>query len=261
MKNHNFIKAELTEFLKDIELEYFESIGSTNDYLLDKVFMHKYHLCYAGEQTKARGRRGNKWLASSHENIYATIGFRCDFSANQTALASLKIALGVAEGLKKLIPVELQQNLKIKLPNDIYYNGKKLAGILIETKNIKKDSFDVVIGVGVNVNMTALDEDIDREWTSLAIINKKPVDYAKALVNVFSYIVRNIDLNQGLALEKFANYDYLLNQKISFNYSSERVVGIARGISKDLKLLIDIGDLAQQREFDIANINTVRLAG
>lgn len=258
MKDHNYIRQKLHNNLKDIEVEYFESIGSTNDYLLDKSFTHKYHLCYASEQTKARGRRGNKWLASSHDNIYATIGFRCDFSVSQTALVSLKIAIGVAEGLKQLIPAELQQNLKIKLPNDIYYNGQKLAGILIETRNIKKDSFDVVIGVGANINMVSLEENIQREWTSLAIINDQPVDYAKALVEVFSSIVKNIDLTKQIALEKFQSYDYLLGEKITFNDASEKMSGIAKGVSDELNLLVDSNGLLQ--EFDIANINTVRLA-
>ena len=60
MKNHKYIQEELAQKIDDINVEYFETIGSTNDCLLEKEFTARYHFCYADIQTKARGRRGGK---------------------------------------------------------------------------------------------------------------------------------------------------------------------------------------------------------
>jgi len=256
MKNHNYIKQKLKENLGDICIEHYETIGSTNDYLLEKEFTNKYNLCYADIQTKGRGRRQGSWVSSSHNNIYASISFKCDFNIDQVPLVSIKVALGVLEGIKEFVPQNLQKNLKIKLPNDIYYNGQKLAGILIETKNIKANSFDIVIGVGVNVNALELGESIERDWCSLAIINNQQVDFSAILVSMITSLLKAFEYTQNETLEKFAKYDFILDKTISFNYGEKSYQGIAKGISDDLKLMIESNELSK---VDIASINTVRI--
>ncbi|MGQ4002455.1 biotin--[acetyl-CoA-carboxylase] ligase [Francisellaceae bacterium CB299] len=256
MKDHSYINLKLKENLGDICVEHYKTIGSTNDYLLEKDFIHKYHLCYADAQTKGRGRRQSNWVSKVDSNIYSTTGFKCSFSIEQAPLVSIKAAVGVLEGIKKFIPAGLQKYLKIKLPNDIYFNGQKLAGILIETKNIKANSFDIVIGVGVNVNALSLGEDIDRDWTSLAIINKSQVNFSDVLVNMITSLIKTFEYTQNEVLAKFAEYDYILGKTISFNYGDKSYQGVAKGISNDLKLMIESDELL---EVDIASINTVRV--
>ena len=256
MKDHNYIKQKLRENLRDICVEHYEVIGSTNDYLLEKEFTNKYHLCYANAQTKGRGRRQGYWASSADSNIYSTTGFKCNFSIEKVPLVSIKTAVGVLEGLKKFVPKNLQEGLKIKLPNDIYYNGQKLAGILIETKNIQANSFNIVIGVGVNVNALELGENISRYWTSLAIINNQQVDFSAVLVSIVISLVRAFKYTHNETLEKFAKHDYILGKTISFSYGDKSYQGIAMGISDDLKLMIKSDELS---EVDIASINTVRI--
>ncbi|MGQ4005404.1 biotin--[acetyl-CoA-carboxylase] ligase [Francisellaceae bacterium CB300] len=256
MKNHNYIKEKLKENLGDICVEHYETIGSTNDYLLEKDFINKYHLCYVDAQTKGRGRRLSNWVSKVDSNIYSTTGFRCDFNIEQAPLVSIKTAVGVLEGIKEFIPYNFQQNLKIKLPNDIYFNGQKLAGILIETKNIKPNSFDIVIGVGVNVNALELGESIERDWTSLTIINGQEVDFSAVLVSMITSLIKAFEYTQNQVLEKFTKYDYILGKTISFNYGDKSYQGVAKGISNDLKLMIESDELL---EVDIASINTVRV--
>ena len=258
MKNHDCIKQKLKENIGDICIEHYETIGSTNDYFLEKEFTHKYHLCYADTQTKGRGRREGRWVSSADSNIYSTTAFRCNFNIEQVPLVSIKVAVGVLEGIKKFVPQKLQKGLKIKLPNDIYYNGQKLAGILIETKNIKTNSFDIVIGVGVNVNALELGESVERDWTSLAIINNQQVDFSEVLVNMVTNLVKAFEYTQNATLAKFAEYDYILDKTISFNYGDKNYQGIAKGISDDLKLMIESDELSK---VDIASINTVRIVG
>jgi BirA family biotin operon repressor/biotin-[acetyl-CoA-carboxylase] ligase len=256
MKDHNYIKQRLKENLGDICIEHYETIGSTNDYLLDKDFTSKYHLCYADVQTKGRGRRQSNWVSKSDSNIYSTTGFKCSFSIKQTSLVSIKTAVGVLEGIKEFVPDDFQKDLSIKLPNDIYFKGQKLAGILIETKNIKSNSFDIVIGVGVNVNALELGENIERDWTSLVIVNNQQVDFSAVLVSMVTSLVKAFEYTHNETLEKFVEHDYILGKTISFNYGNKRYQGIAKGISSDLKLMIESDELL---EVDIASINTVRV--
>jgi BirA family biotin operon repressor/biotin-[acetyl-CoA-carboxylase] ligase len=256
LKNHDLISKILSDNLGDIKVDYFSSIDSTNTYIIDTSFTHKYHLCYADIQTHGRGQRGGKWISSSNDNIYATLGFKCNFNVSEVALSSIKIALGVFDGIKKHIPANLHDYLKIKLPNDIYFQDKKLVGILIETKNIKHDSFDIVIGFGINVNMTDIDESIDREWTSLAILNGEMCDSSQILSSVVSSIVSSFYDDEIIILTKFKNCDYLQNKKISFYSNNIEYSGIYLGISNQLKIMVDCDD---KLEFDISNVNKVRI--
>lgn len=197
---------------------------------------------------------GYKWISEDKDNIYSTLAFHCNSAITTDSLKSVKIALGVLAAIKKYIPKNLQQYLKIKLPNDIYFQDQKLAGILIETKNIKKDSFDIIIAVGINVNMTNTDENIDREWTSLSNINNQQLNSSRVIVDLVKSIIDSVDTSDTTALAQLANYDYILDKKIIFNCADQSYQGIAKGISKDLRLKI-IDKNNNYCEFELANIN------
>ncbi|MDE4984345.1 biotin--[acetyl-CoA-carboxylase] ligase, partial [Francisella tularensis subsp. holarctica] len=81
----------------------------------------------------------------------------------------------------------------------IYFQDQKLAGILIETKNIKKDSFDIILGVGINVNMTNTDENIDREWTSVSNINNKQLNSSRIIFDLVKSIIVSFVMNDATA--------------------------------------------------------------
>lgn len=257
MKNHNYIKQQLGSGIDYINIEYFPTIGSTNDYLLEKEFISKYHFCYADIQTKARGRRGSKWIANDQDNVYASLGFVCDYNITESKLISVKVALGVFATIRKFLPEELQKNLKIKLPNDIYYNDQKIAGILIETKNIKRDSFGVVIGIGINVNMQDIIESIDREWTSLAIVNNQQLNSSEVIVALVKNVIKYFTISDESAMVNFKKYDYILNKQIQFNYAEKSFSGFAKGVSHDLKLMIEKDN--EITEFELANVNKIRV--
>lgn len=257
MKKVAYIQEHLIKNLHDIKVEYYKEIDSTNDYIANLDFVHKYHLCYADIQAKGKGRRGSQWLSEDKDNIYSTIGFNHSEPISEMALISIKVALAVFDAIKTFIPTELQENLKIKLPNDIYYEDKKLAGILIETKGITVKGFDIIVGVGVNVNMKATNSELDRAWESIANINKRAIDSSHLLVNIFTNVVNYIDYDKQEVLFNFSSNDYTLNKQISFYDSSNYHEGVCLGIDDELKLNVSIEN--QLYRFELANINTVRV--
>ena len=102
----------------------------------------------AEKQTKGRGRRGRSWFSPSGDGIYASLILRPTMSPAETPRITLMTAVAMAEALLSLT----QLKIRIKWPNDILVNGKKIAGILTEIST-EMDGVDyIIVGLGLNVN-------------------------------------------------------------------------------------------------------------
>lgn len=159
---------------------HFDTIDSTNIYAKKhaREFPKGQITCItADEQTNGYGRFHNQWMSPPNVNLYVTFYFSLTSNTpHLTSLAQL-LAFSMAQILLKagLHP-------KIKWPNDIQLNGKKLSGILCETA-FEGENVDLFLGIGVNVNMdkTALGA-IDQPATSLQAETGKLWD-RKSLLN------------------------------------------------------------------------------
>jgi BirA family transcriptional regulator, biotin operon repressor / biotin---[acetyl-CoA-carboxylase] ligase len=140
----------------------------------------------AGEQVSGRGRLGRTWFAAAGKSLLFSINLRPD--VEQSRLPGLTIVVGVAaaEGIRRatgLMP-------EIKLPNDLLVGGRKLAGILAEAREDR-----VVLGMGINANMTARDlpPDLEREPTSFLVELGREVDRAELLAEILLELEREYD--------------------------------------------------------------------
>ena len=170
VKQNRLKEEKILNFLKndeDVSWEFsiFEEIGSTNDYLLENSKKNKICICLTESQTKGRGRNSKEWQSPKYENIYMSISFSTNQNLKFFSSFSLVTALSVQKALTKH-----KFDTKIKWPNDIYINSKKVGGILIETLSKDKNNI-VVVGIGLNVFMKS-NLKIDREWTSLILENE-----------------------------------------------------------------------------------------
>ena len=89
----------------------------------------------------------------------------------------------------------------------------------------------MVIGIGINVNMQDITENIDREWTSLAIINNQSVNSSDVIIELVKRVIDYFAISDELAMAEFSKYDYILNKQIQFNYGEKSFVGFAKGVS------------------------------
>jgi BirA family biotin operon repressor/biotin-[acetyl-CoA-carboxylase] ligase len=169
-----------------------DTIDSTSEYAkrnYPSFDASKITCITAEEQTQGKGTRQRPWISPRGVNIYATFYFRLKpETADLTTLAQVA-ALGLASILSQegLYP-------KIKWPNDLLLNGKKISGVLCETL-FEKESIAIFLGIGINVNMEKEDlAKIDQPATSLKIETGKSWDRKKLLHSL------QLQLNQDLAL-------------------------------------------------------------
>lgn len=155
------LSAEAEVLLTELQLPGI--IDSTNTAALNRIAEGPVQgfVCSAEQQTAGRGRRGRAWISPYGSNIYMSVVW--SFEGGAAALEGLSLAVGVAvcEALEDLGLT----GLKLKWPNDILFDGKKLAGILLEMVGDAAGSCQVVIGLGVNVKMpTEPGREIDQAW-------------------------------------------------------------------------------------------------
>ena len=229
------------EFRSKVVLEVFDTISSTNDYLLtkEKNKNKDIKICIAEEQTKGRGRRGKSWISPKFKNIY----FSLNSYLKKEDLSGLSIAVALSVS-KVLTKINLTSS--IKWPNDLLVGNKKICGILIETAKVDELT-KVVIGIGINVNMEH-SELIDQEWTSIKLEKKKSVDRNLIITEMINQLC--VTLNKfeqeefDFFLKKFASLDLLKDKEFTLK-DKPRETFIGKGI--DNKGLLIAQNLKDQR--------------
>jgi BirA family biotin operon repressor/biotin-[acetyl-CoA-carboxylase] ligase len=127
-------------------------------------------LVVAERQTRGRGRKGRAWFSPPGAGIYASLILRPSMPANETTRITFLTAVAAAEALLHLTELDV----RIKWPNDLLVNGKKIAGILTEI-NTERGALDyAVVGLGMNVNTPGFPDDIKETATSVLIETGKP---------------------------------------------------------------------------------------
>lgn len=149
---------------KVVSVEVMQSIESTNSYLLSQEFsVAGSRVCMAEAQTSGRGRRGNDWVSTPYQNIMLSVSWSFDHWPTTITGLGLAAGLVVAEYLDSHHGVDA----KIKWPNDILVDNKKLAGILIDVVGESSGECNVVVGLGLNVNQANWSNEVGYEWVDL----------------------------------------------------------------------------------------------
>lgn len=132
------------------EIEHHSQVASTNDIAIDrgKAGAAEGTLVIAEHQTAGRGRYGRRWDASPRKCILASVILRQRLLRDQVALPNLIGATAIAQAIR----VTHELDARIKAPNDIRINGKKVAGVLTELAYDNQHQPFFVLGFGINVN-------------------------------------------------------------------------------------------------------------
>ncbi|WP_039850662.1 MULTISPECIES: bifunctional biotin--[acetyl-CoA-carboxylase] ligase/biotin operon repressor BirA [Grimontia] len=214
-------------------------IDSTNQHLLDRVGqLESGSACLAEYQQAGRGRRGRAWFSPFGANLYLSMYWRLDAGMAAAMGLSLVVGVSMAETLQKLGA----EGVKVKWPNDLYWNDKKLAGILVEMTGQAGDAAHLVIGMGLNVSMPETDE-VDQSWANLQDACHPLPDknaLAAALINGVTEALKQYE-ETGMAgfVPRWDSYDNFQGRAVKLLLGERVVKGIARGINEQGALLLE----------------------
>lgn len=227
------------------ELMVLDSTPSTNDFLMacDKVLDDSCIVCVANQQTSGKGRNGRVWQSPAGASVSLSMG--CYFSSSvlpRLTQLSLFCGVALAEWLEStgLVP-------QLKWPNDLLVNGKKLAGILIETR-LQADRLYVVLGLGLNVKIAdSAMRSVDQPWTDLASCLPEARLYADRneliarLIEVLMQSCEQFAENNGAWFkEKWQRYDLLTGREVEVLSGAEEISAIVVGLADDCALLVNV---------------------
>lgn len=236
MADYSTLPALLTD---DIECFVFDSLPSTNDYLSGLPFSNHTQVCITTEQTHGKGQYNRAWLSQKDSSILFSIRLTLPTRTSLTGL-SLVVGLAVLEALEK----HKINHLKLKWANDVYFEDKKLAGILIENTT-QNDKQSVIIGLGVNHNF-ADNLACPTPWIDIKQILGAELDAQNLLAlsaDLIKTTIKFCDIFAQTGFEgfhaKWRKYDYLLGKNVTINNGKDLVYGKCAGVNQQGLLLIN----------------------
>ena len=215
-------------------------IDSTNQYLLDRIeSLQSGDACIAEYQQAGRGRRGRQWFSPFGANLYLSMFWRLEQGPAAAVGLSLVIGIVMAEVLRELGA----ENVRVKWPNDLYLNDRKLAGILVELTGKTGDAAQIVIGAGINLAMRNVTTGvINQSWINLqeAGIN---IDRNALAIRIIKELRKALYLfeDEGLIpfLPRWELLDNFINRQVKLIIGDKEIHGISRGINEQGGLLLE----------------------
>lgn len=148
-KTDVFSEAAIASYVNiPCRIRFFETISSTSTYAKTLDIGKEPQIIIANEQTAGRGRLGRTFISPAGTGIYMSFAFRPSFELDKAPFITMSTALAVCHAIEDVCGI----NMKIKWVNDIFYNQKKVCGILTEAQtNLETGRMDsLVVGIGVN---------------------------------------------------------------------------------------------------------------
>jgi len=246
--NKEIILTSLNPAVKDVltELELLFLTDSTNAHALAKAGQGQCgYVCLAEQQSAGRGRRGRHWVSPFGKNIYLSISW-C-FESGAGALEGLSLAVAVA--LRRVLSAAGLTGLALKWPNDVLCHNRKIAGILLEMTGDPAGACQVVVGVGLNVDMPeGAAAGIDQPWTdvqsNLRHAGMPPASrnaLTSALISELLLVLRNFEL-QGFAAyrQEWLAHDALVGREVELRAADRVVRGRMTGVGPTGALCLDV---------------------
>lgn len=207
-------------------------------------------LVLAERQTRGRGRFDRTWVAEPGKNLTFSLVLRPRFGAELFGMIGLAAAAAVGRSIGARFP---RLDPRIKWPNDLLLNSRKLGGILVETRTAGAPHPVLVVGIGLNVNQSAFPEQIAGRATSLFLETGHEADRTELLARIladFEVIYDSIPTDRGanvraVYLERLVG----LHEEVTLHqvHSGDAVTGRMVGVDEHGGLRLQIGD--EERTF------------
>ena len=260
--NKSLIEAWLTKKNIDCKLYVFDSLDSTNSEA-ERLLTNEKKIPFAilaNKQHSGRGRLGKDWYSPSKGNLYVSIAFKPNLNALRLRKFTLWQGISICNYLRTLCK---SQDIKLKWPNDLVVDDKKLGGMLTEAKIDCENIKSLVFGFGLNINskVASFSKPINKIATSIYELNGKKTRINEISASIIKIILQSynqciIGIDDKLFIKEWDKLDSQLYNKISVKIGKNKYTGIANGIDNEggLKLKLKNGRL---KTFHSGEISTV----
>ena len=233
---------------KDYNLLIFDRIDSTNDEALRlaKSGVNGNFVIIARAQTNGRGTKGKPW-ESIIGNLHTSILLQPHVSINRTKELSFLTAIVLRETILEFIDKlkAPKADIKLKWPNDVLIEGKKVSGILLESINIQGINY-VIIGIGVNTHFVPNTPSISAtSLLSEGIILKSPDSFLNTFMDKFQLHYskwQKADSFFDSIRSRWLECAYNLNKSITVDNGIEKISGIFKGIDNQGAICVELAN-------------------
>ncbi|MEN9992089.1 MAG: hypothetical protein RLZZ224_1791 [Verrucomicrobiota bacterium] len=210
-------------------VRWYEEVGSSNDVAREwaESSQETRGVVWAERQTAGRGRRGNAWMCPEGEGLAISYWLRPELARSDWSCLALLAAVAITQ----VVIAECSIPAGIKWPNDVWVDGKKLAGVLVEVVNDV-----VIIGMGINVNVKTFPDELAAHASSLFLASGKEVDREAFLAKVVAAMNRWIERmaqERSRLLDEVRQYCLLRGRTVRLKTHGEvrevEVLGIGDG--------------------------------
>ncbi len=227
---------------------HFETLASTNDYAAQLIDAKKINdpsiegtVINTHFQTKGRGQQQRAWHATAGENIMMSVILEPHWLAVKDQFGLNMISsIAVMETVQELTGV----HAKVKWPNDVYVEDKKISGILIQNYIQGRQIKHTIIGIGLNVNQMNWPKEITHA-TSLQILKGESIDI-QIVRNTLNYNLQTAYLklksNPRKLKEIYLKHLYRKDIEASFIVDGYDVIGVIRDVDPMGRLVVQIGE-------------------
>ena len=240
-----YLRNTLGETEPSLIVNYSRLVSSTNTMLVDSYSKgnNSDSLFLCEFQHEGRGRRGKTWRSPYASTIMFSLGMKVPKA--QKSIKGLSCALGLS--IAKTLDSLGISNVSVKWPNDVYIDGRKVCGILVELVSINRDDSAIVIGVGLNYRLTNSYIDlIDKPSTDLVSqgIQKSRSQVLRCLVEKLCEDFRRFtDKGFSVFREEFNGIHWLAGRLVEISQGAGTVAaGIVSGVNGEGELLLREGD-------------------
>ena len=230
------------------ELRCFDEVGSTNTVARDlaRAGAIEGTVVIADAQTQGRGRLGRSWVSPAGRNLYMSIVLRPRLPDARLGQVSLVAGIATCEAVRESCDAVL------KWPNDVLANGRKVAGLLIESEG-EADKRFLILGIGVNLNTTVDDfpEELRSKAGSVRMATGAPVERERFTASLLAHLERRYDELHtdgfGPLRALWESLSTLIGAQICVEEPAGRVDGVALGLDDDGALRVRLASGEEHR--------------
>lgn len=241
------LPAEINRYLDQDspwQIHYLQKVDSTNNYLrsLAEQDCPAFTVVFAEEQWAGKGRISRAWYSPPSESLFFSVLFRPSLAPSLAQTVTLLTAVSIATALNTL-----GFEPKIKWPNDLLLDGKKLCGILAEMRSDFDTVHWQVVGIGLNVNNQSFPDELSDKATSLRISKGQIISRPLVAARILNQLARDFQTLSERGFEEIRQVwlekAWAMNEEAYVStYNKQKIFGIVRGMDDQGQLLLETAE-------------------